>query len=170
MNSKASSTASYLVCNFSDLVGLCCDLLFYFFVITLGHLISAINPGLLICVCHCIDRVFSVGVLGCIDKVFSVGVLGCPRTCLHSIITVLSRGVDARSGLTCLYYTPKLAELAYHMIYVLCSNQHTYGPTLRYLRMHDFFHRQAQHLPFQPKSFGLFLSFFYLCKICKILT
>lgn len=79
------------------------------------------------------------------------GVLGCPRTCLHSLVTVLSRGLDLQSGPTCLYVMPKLAELAYHVVYVLSTNSQTYGPTLRYLRMHDFFYRQCQHLPFQPQ-------------------
>ncbi|ESP04618.1 hypothetical protein LOTGIDRAFT_237278 [Lottia gigantea] len=78
------------------------------------------------------------------------GVLGSPKTCLHSILTLLNNGVGSRTGPTCLQHTPRLAELAYHLIYVLCANKDTTAPTLRYLRTaHDFLYRQLQHLPFK---------------------
>ncbi|CAI9734078.1 pore complex Nup205 [Octopus vulgaris] len=81
------------------------------------------------------------------------GVLGCPRTCLHSLITILNRGVGSRTGPRCLTFTPQLAELAYHLLYVLCANKETSPPTMRYLRtVHDFFYRQLKHLPFIGES------------------
>ncbi|GAB1605006.1 nuclear pore complex protein Nup205-like [Argonauta hians] len=82
------------------------------------------------------------------------GVLGCPRTCLHSLITILNRGVGTRTGPRCLTFTPQLAELAYHLLYVLCANKETSPPTMRYLRtVHDFFYRQLKHLPFIGESY-----------------
>ena len=76
--------------------------------------------------------------------------LGCPRTCLHSIVTILSRGADLRAGPACVRRTPALAAMAYRVLYVLCANRYTSAATLRYLRQHDFVPRHAQHLPFQP--------------------
>jgi hypothetical protein len=77
------------------------------------------------------------------------GVLRSPRTCLHSILCVLEIGVGSKSGPACLYDTPILAELCYHLIYMLCANKDTSDPTMRYLRTtHDFFYRHLQHLPF----------------------
>lgn len=83
------------------------------------------------------------------------GVLGCPRTCLHSLITILNRGVGTRAGPRCIIETPQLAELAYHLVYALCSNKETSPPTMRYLRtVHDFFYRQLKHLPFTGDSYS----------------
>ncbi|XP_055955132.1 nuclear pore complex protein Nup205 [Patella vulgata] len=78
------------------------------------------------------------------------GILGSPKTCLHSILTLLNDGVGSRNGPTCLTQTPRLAELCYHLIYILCANKDTTSPILRYLRTaHDFLYRQLQHLPFK---------------------
>ncbi|KAL5010671.1 hypothetical protein ScPMuIL_012976 [Solemya velum] len=83
------------------------------------------------------------------------GILGSPRTCLHSILAILDSGVGTQRGPTCLYDTPRLAELAYNLIYMLCANNETCAPTLRYLRTtHDFLFRQLQHLPFQIEDYG----------------
>ncbi|XP_038064864.1 nuclear pore complex protein Nup205-like [Patiria miniata] len=79
------------------------------------------------------------------------GVLGSPRTCLHSILNILSldRGAQARSGPLAIHAMPQLAELAYEMIYRLCANRETSDPTMRYLRAsQDFFYSQLRHLPF----------------------
>ncbi|KAL4232887.1 hypothetical protein ACF0H5_007574 [Mactra antiquata] len=82
------------------------------------------------------------------------GVLGSPKTCLHSILTLLSRGVATGTEPQCLTDTPKLAELAYRLIYMLAANKDTSLPTLRYLRTsHDFLYRQLQHLPYEQKNF-----------------
>ena len=87
------------------------------------------------------------------------GVLGCARTCLHAIMTVLDRGMAERGGIyvggstvpLAVQETPRLAELAYKLVYVLCANKDTASPTLRYLRTaHDFLYRHLQKLPFQP--------------------
>ncbi|XP_059166343.1 nuclear pore complex protein Nup205-like isoform X2 [Physella acuta] len=82
------------------------------------------------------------------------GVLDSPRTCLHSILAVLERGLGTREGPACLLDRPKLAELGYRTIYALCANKDTSPPTLRYLRTtHDFLYRQLQHLPFDTAKY-----------------
>ncbi|XP_022111764.1 nuclear pore complex protein Nup205-like [Acanthaster planci] len=85
------------------------------------------------------------------------GVLGSPRTCLHSILNVLSldRDVNARLGPLAIHAMPRLAELAYEMIYRLCANRETSDPTMRYLRAsQDFFYSQLRHLPFSGSAAG----------------
>ncbi|XP_072256279.1 nuclear pore complex protein Nup205 [Pyxicephalus adspersus] len=77
------------------------------------------------------------------------GVLGCPRTCLHSILDILKKGTDGRTGPIAVKESPHLAELCYRVIYQLCACSDTSGPTLRYLRTsQDFLITQLQHLPF----------------------
>ncbi|KAM9311505.1 nuclear pore complex protein Nup205 [Gastrophryne carolinensis] len=77
------------------------------------------------------------------------GVLGCPRTCLHSILDILKKGTDGRTGPVAVRESPHLAELCYQVIYQLCACPDTSGPTLRYLRTsQDFLITQMQHLPF----------------------
>ncbi|CAI9563160.1 unnamed protein product [Staurois parvus] len=77
------------------------------------------------------------------------GVLGCPRTCLHSILDILKKGTDGRTGPIAVKESPHLAELCYRVIYQLCACADTSGPTLRYLRTsQDFLITQLQHLPF----------------------
>jgi nuclear pore complex protein Nup205 len=85
-----------------------------------------------------------------------VGVLGAARTCLHSLLVVLDRGVGTRTGPRALRDTPRLAELSYQLVYKLCANKETSAPTLRYLRTtHDFLFRQLQHLPFKAEDYGM---------------
>ncbi|XP_033629784.1 nuclear pore complex protein Nup205-like [Asterias rubens] len=83
------------------------------------------------------------------------GVLGSPRTCLHSILNILSldRDANSRSGPSAIHSMPQLAELAYEMIYRLCANRETSDPTMRYLRAsQDFFYSQLRHVPFNKAS------------------
>ncbi|XP_045195259.2 nuclear pore complex protein Nup205-like [Mercenaria mercenaria] len=82
------------------------------------------------------------------------GVLTSPKTCLHSVLTILTRGIGAGTGPQCLIETPKLAELGYRLIYMLAANKDASLPTLRYLRTsHDFLYRQLQHLPYEHKNY-----------------
>ncbi|TWW76544.1 Nuclear pore complex protein [Takifugu flavidus] len=77
------------------------------------------------------------------------GVLGCPRSCLHAILSLLQRGTEIRSGPVLAQQAPHLAELCYQVIYQLCANPDTSGPTMRYLRTsQDFLYSHLQHLPF----------------------
>lgn len=86
------------------------------------------------------------------------GILGSARTCLHSVLAFLGQGVGARSGPVCLMEAPRLAELGYNLIYVLCSNKDTSAPTLRYLRTtHNFLYNQLQHLPFREEEYGAWI-------------
>ncbi|XP_039266585.2 nuclear pore complex protein Nup205-like [Styela clava] len=84
------------------------------------------------------------------------GVLQSPRTCLHSVISILSYGMETSKTSTptqpnAITETPALAELCFQLIYKLTANVETTGPVLRYLRSsHDFVFRHLQHLPFQP--------------------
>ncbi|KAM4746874.1 nuclear pore complex protein Nup205 [Rhinophrynus dorsalis] len=81
------------------------------------------------------------------------GVLGCPRTCLHSILDILKKGTDGRTGPVAVWESPYLAELCYQVIYQLCACTDTSGPTMRYLRTsQDFLFTQLQHLPFSMKE------------------
>ena len=87
---------------------------------------------------------------------FPTGILGSPKTCLHSLLGLLCKGIGTPGDCPqCLTDTPKLAEQAYKLIYILAANKDTSLPTLRYLRTsHDFLNRQLQHLPYEPKSFS----------------
>ncbi|XP_068134073.1 nuclear pore complex protein Nup205 isoform X2 [Hyperolius riggenbachi] len=77
------------------------------------------------------------------------GVLGCPRTCLHSILDILKKGTDGRTGPIAVRESPHLAELCYRVIYQLCACTDTSGPTMRYLRTsQDFLITHLNHLPF----------------------
>ena len=88
--------------------------------------------------------------------VFS-GVLGQPRTCLHALLNILQQGVDSGSGPQCLHNTPRLAELAYQLVYKLCALRDTSPPTLRYLRTtYDFLFQQLRHLPFDQMDYSEF--------------
>ncbi|XP_075066511.1 nuclear pore complex protein Nup205 isoform X3 [Mixophyes fleayi] len=81
------------------------------------------------------------------------GVLGCPRTCLHSILDILKKGTDGRTGPVAVWESPHLAELCYQVIHQLCAYGDTSGPTMRYLRTsQDFLVTQLQHLPFSMKE------------------
>lgn len=51
------------------------------------------------------------------------GVLGAPRTCLHAILSLLSRGVGTRTGPSALYATPQLAAMCFRLLYVLCAHK-----------------------------------------------
>lgn len=73
------------------------------------------------------------------------------------MLSLLERGVGTHSGPSCLRDTPRLAELAYKLIYLLAANKETFTPTLRYLRTtRDFLYRQLQHLPFTQQFYSMF--------------
>lgn len=84
---------------------------------------------------------------------YILGVCRFPKTCLHSIISLLNRDIDSPSGPSCISETPKLAELMYQLIYFLCAHSETGTPCQRYLRTsHDFFVSHASKLPFVRPS------------------
>ncbi|KAB0795840.1 hypothetical protein PPYR_09901 [Photinus pyralis] len=58
------------------------------------------------------------------------GVLDFPRTCLHSIFTILKSAVSKDLQTM----PPSLLETTYHILYLLCANYKTSLPILRYLR------------------------------------
>ena len=81
--------------------------------------------------------------------------MGQPRTCLHALLNMLQQGVDSGPGPQCLHDTPRLAELAYQLVYKLCAVRDTSAPTLRYLRTtYDFLFQQLRHLPFDQTDYS----------------
>ncbi|GIY47224.1 nuclear pore complex protein Nup205 [Caerostris extrusa] len=77
------------------------------------------------------------------------GVMGSKRTCLHAILSFLDIGCYSGTPSN-VYNSPRSAELSYQLLYLLCTNNDTSGPTLRYLRStHDFLFRHLQCLPFK---------------------
>ncbi|EFA00605.1 nuclear pore complex protein Nup205 [Tribolium castaneum] len=62
------------------------------------------------------------------------GVLDFPRSCLHSIISLMEAEVVKESSIT-----SPLLESAYEVIFLLSSNSKTYGPVLRFLRLNKKF-------------------------------
>ena len=76
------------------------------------------------------------------------GILGSPRTCLHSILSLVEDGRDASSSTGCHYSNTKVAEFCYKVLYLMCANRDLSTPTLRYLRNnHEYFYSQLVHLP-----------------------
>uniref|UniRef100_H2Z552 Nuclear pore complex protein Nup205 n=1 Tax=Ciona savignyi TaxID=51511 RepID=H2Z552_CIOSA len=84
------------------------------------------------------------------------GILGSNRSCLHSVLTILSLegSVDTQEGVSVtqplsVIETPKLSELSYQLVHKLAANVDTSAPVLRYLRSSfDFIYKQLQYLPF----------------------
>lgn len=76
--------------------------------------------------------------------------MGSKRTCLHAVLAFLDSGGYVGTFPANIMNCPFSAELAYKLIFMLCTNKDTSGPTLRYLRStHDFLFRHLQFLPFK---------------------
>jgi Protein of unknown function (DUF3414). len=83
----------------------------------------------------------------------SLGVKGFPKTCLHSIITILNRGVANPALHEARLLTPKLSESLYRLMYLLCAHHELGAPVRRYLRTNtDFYIKHIQALPFLPNN------------------
>ncbi|XP_018577858.1 nuclear pore complex protein Nup205 [Anoplophora glabripennis] len=63
------------------------------------------------------------------------GVLGFPRTCLHSILSIMDATVNHFIETP----APSLLESSYHLLYLLASNVKTSGPVLRFIRLNKTF-------------------------------
>ncbi len=86
-------------------------------------------------------------------QIFS-GVGRRPKTCFHSLTSLLNRGLETPRGPACISETPKLAEMMYQLIYFLCAHPETGAPSQRYLRAnHDFFVSHTSCLPFVREEF-----------------
>lgn len=74
------------------------------------------------------------------------GILGFPRTCLHSLFGILKLLCSSEQ------FSPKssLAESAYHLLYLLSSDNKTSEPVLRLLRLNQTFFKD--HLEFAFKN------------------
>ena len=86
--------------------------------------------------------------------IVSTGVMNYPRTCLHSVLSLIEPTSNYNS-MACHHSEPKLAVLCYQLIYLLCSNKTLSAPTLRYLKSnHNFFHVQVVELPMMKEGFA----------------
>lgn len=91
---------------------------------------------------------------------YFLGVMGSKTTCLHAIIAFLDAGGYAGTYPKNILTSPSSSELAYKLIFMLCTNRDTSGPTLRYLRStHDFLFRHLQFLPFKMTGNYIYLRF-----------
>lgn len=63
------------------------------------------------------------------------GVLGFPRTCLHSVLSILDCVVTRKTNLPSVLLT----EPSYHLIYLLAADSKTGGPILRFIRANKLF-------------------------------
>lgn len=82
------------------------------------------------------------------------GVLGFPRTCLHSIISVMDASVNRFMEAP----SSSLLESSYHLLYLLASNVKTSGPVLRFMRLNKNFFKD--HLKETSKNMNNGLSEF----------
>ncbi|XP_060535293.1 nuclear pore complex protein Nup205 [Cylas formicarius] len=65
------------------------------------------------------------------------GVMDFPRTCLHSLLSLLDSAVNEFAEAP----PPDLLESAYHLLYLLATNVKTSGPVLRFVRLNKSFFR-----------------------------
>lgn len=63
------------------------------------------------------------------------GVLGFPRTCLHSIVSIMDAALTPLGSVS-----PSILESVYHLLYLLASNVKTSGPVLRFIRLNKNFY------------------------------
>ena len=67
------------------------------------------------------------------------------RTCLHAILSLIDSELSH----------PALVELAFQIVFSLCSDKITTTPVMRYLRTgQDFFYKHLCRLPFSIKNPG----------------
>lgn len=77
------------------------------------------------------------------------GYLGHPRTCLHSLLSLLNNSLLERKQLFWPPIHPRLVEKGYHVLYTLCANAKTTEPVFRFLRSsNDFIDKHLSSLPF----------------------
>ncbi|RZC40322.1 nuclear pore complex protein Nup205 [Asbolus verrucosus] len=78
------------------------------------------------------------------------GVLDFPRSCLHSIISLMEAEVTRES-----IATSPLLESTYEVIFLLSCNSKTYGPVLRFMRLNKKFFTYHLNLCFKRINEGL---------------
>lgn len=95
------------------------------------------------------------------------GVLDFPRTCLHSLISI----IESNGGCSVATSdTPVLLESACHLLYLLASNGKTSGPVLRFVRLNKRFYMDHLKEAHQHLENGLheFNQFSWLMKTLAI--
>ncbi|XP_065223054.1 nuclear pore complex protein Nup205 [Planococcus citri] len=92
---------------------------------------------------------------------------GFPRTCFHSILTLLNTSLLYRKDKAVLKVHPQLVQLAYKIIYTLCANPNTSDSVLRFLRLtQDFVQQHMALFPF--KTYDKVTEFICMAWILKI--
>lgn len=80
---------------------------------------------------------------------------GFPRTCFHSILSILNTSLLYRRDKAVLKVHPQLVQLSYKIIYNLCANLNTADSVLRYLRsFQDFLQQHMALFPFRTYDKG----------------
>ncbi|KAK4018432.1 hypothetical protein OUZ56_000486 [Daphnia magna] len=74
-----------------------------------------------------------------------------PRTCLHALLGILEKNILPIGH--CSGANLRATELAYKLLYQLCSHPNVSDIMLRFLRSSNFLGRQVAALPFAPGSF-----------------
>ena len=92
--------------------------------------------------------------------------MGFPRTCLHSILTMLDSALKTRNAPAVTSVKPSLSaaqagilESSYGLLYNLCAGNRTSQPVLRFLRTsNNFLARHLAALPFTGPNHGMLSS------------
>ena len=80
---------------------------------------------------------------------------GIPRTCFHSILSLLQTSLLYRKDKAVLKVHPQLVQLSYKIMYNLCANPNTADSVLRYLRSsQDFLQQHMALFPFKTYDRG----------------
>lgn len=74
-----------------------------------------------------------------------------PRTCLHALLAILEKNILPEGQST--GNNLRAIELAYKLLYQLCSHPNLSDIILRFLRSSNFLGRQIAALPFAPDRF-----------------
>ena len=70
-----------------------------------------------------------------------------PRTCLHALLGILEKNIESSGNSA----GSRVIELAYKLLYQLCSHPNISDIVLRFLRSSDFLGRQVAALPFTDR-------------------
>ena len=70
-----------------------------------------------------------------------------PRTCLHALLGILEKNINGSNQSV----GSRVIELAYKLLYQLCSHPNISDIVLRFLRSSDFLGRQVAALPFAER-------------------
>lgn len=94
---------------------------------------------------------------------------GFPRTCFHSILSLLNTSLLYRKDKAVLKVHPHLVQLAYKIVHTLCANPNTSDSVLRYLRSsQDFVQQHMALFPF--RTYDKVTEFVCMAWVLKIFS